>query len=416
VITSRQTGSVTFSGSSTTAAITTVDLSRAVLLIWSTASTTVFAAHATRAKLEASQITFSSLDGSISKTVEWLVLEADHWTVERGETALTGTTTDVAVSSVDVAKTWVVSSSDGTTSASMGVASHMSAADTLRLRVHTLDSGQRANWQLVTFTDATTVYSGQRTNTGSSVDFTVTAVDTSRSFVWLSATQHAGLADHYYSARLIDSTTVRMQRTPNSGAGAQSWQIIELPTGASVQYVAAATGGTATTTHTITAVDTSRTIAFAARDGRIARGAGSGNANVGRVSGRISLTSSTEITIVRGNATDSATWDVFVVEFAAAIPEVAATITATIAAPVASATIATIRPAVAATITATIAAPVASATVAVVSPTDPPDPLDMQPRRIRLGARLDDSVTLAATLNDRAGFGASLNDRIRIGG
>ncbi len=336
-----QSGSTTSTANGTrTVTITSVDPTKAFLL-WSSQSnlnrpvaseiggriangTTI---EFIRATDEASPVTV---------TIQWYVVEYGCGvSVQRGSLSMAATTNDVTISSVGSTNqaflTWskTPSATDIATADNDPIVGELTSPTNAQFRVDTADSGHTIYWQVVAFTDSTmiNVQHGTTSLASGSTSTTATlgaAVTTSRAFVLADARSTGDGVDigsGLVRARLTSSTQVTLDRAASGYAMTEiAWQAIELRDGSIVQSGNATLGaGTASSTPSLTTVDTSRATAIAA--GQPGAGQNGGRTSytsddvVGSGTATVAVTSSTQLTVTRGNTSGTADIPWFVIEW-----------------------------------------------------------------------------------------------------
>lgn len=141
--------------------------------------------------------------GNSTLTVEWQVVEYTGCSVQRGEVALSSTTsvTDT-ITSVDTAKSWLLFTYKCTTGASANIAQKMVRGAVTNATTLTFDKDQVGSpgvtldisWILIEFTDDTVVQSASEdfTTGETQQDVTITSVDTARSIASAGAISYTG--------------------------------------------------------------------------------------------------------------------------------------------------------------------------------------------------------------------------------
>lgn len=165
-----------------------------------------------------------------------------------------GTTDTVTIDSVDLSRTFVMTSSRinhfenwGATHNVRGV---LDDATTLRLQRSASDNTATASSCVVQMPDGVAVQSGETTISGLSEDETLTAVDLSRSFVVMRGStpdpgDFSGVNRRrgWVSGRFPDNETLRLERGSSSGDATYAWYVVEWP-GVDVSHHSLALEGT----------------------------------------------------------------------------------------------------------------------------------------------------------------------------
>jgi hypothetical protein len=214
------------------------------------------------------------------------------------------------------------------------VVGDLTSATNLQFHGTAVDPATYMSWQVVEFLNTADGYvqRGTTSLTGGATSTTITLsnpVDTGRSFVLVGATTHnntgSAIGDRLIRARLTAANTLVIDRSVSTVTDVDQiwWQVVQLGDGSTVQSgTATISGGTTGTTVALTAVDTSRSIAFAS--GQLSAGQSGGrsdrttNLTAGVGFGTLTLTGSTQLSIDRGATNDNADFGWYVITFTAA--------------------------------------------------------------------------------------------------
>jgi hypothetical protein len=280
---SRQTGTTTSSGTGTvTVTITAVDMTKS-FLVFQTRDTLnrpvsqIRGRIASNTTLEFARVT----DETATVNIRWYVVEYPCGVkVQHGQTTLSSTTTNVAITPVAAldqafvlwSKTPV--STETTTDQNDVLVAELTTTSNLQLRANGVPNTHVVWWQVIEYTDTAdiNVQKGTTTMTGAATSQTVTlptAVDPTKTFVLVSFQTSGTGADigaRMLRAQLTNSTTLTIDRSASGTPDDITeifWQTVEL-TGASVQRGSQNfAAGTAQRTVALSpSVVTARTIAF----------------------------------------------------------------------------------------------------------------------------------------------------------
>lgn len=224
---------------------TAVDLTKSFVLVSvapNTTSQTTDERWTVRSRLTTStNLELSRNESGIAVDVYWQVVQMDGASVQRNlrtlaSGAASGTST---ITSVSTSNSFLIMSYRGAAAVN-GIESQYMARGTITNgttltfnRVSTTNSVDIA-WEVVSMSDGTTVQTGARSTTATgntTLDQTITAVDTSKSFVYLSAqggsgTATANLDEASWTGTLTSSTNLRLQRGGSGTNGTVNWQVI----------------------------------------------------------------------------------------------------------------------------------------------------------------------------------------------
>lgn len=272
----------------------------------------------------------------ITIVIEWSVVEYSCGVnVQRGSVAPSAATVNVTIAAVNsVAAAFVTWSKlpnppDTTWGANDPLVGELTSTTNLQLRQDISAPSATIHWQVVEFTDATTinVQKGSTSLTGGATSTTATlgtAVTPARTFVLVGARSSGNGVDigsGMVRARLTNATTVTFDRSvANYDVTEISWQAVELKDGSAVQSGSASLGsGTASTTATITAVDLAKTTSFLSTQTNGGQNGGRTayvtNDIIGVACATAKLTTTTQLTLTRTNTAAAADFAWFVVSW-----------------------------------------------------------------------------------------------------
>lgn len=339
-----QTGTTTSTGNgTTTVTITSVNTSRAFLLFTASGDQSRPITYELGGRIATSTtlefIRVSDNSPAVNVSIRWYVVEYNCGvTVQRGSFSQTATSTDITISAVPslndafVTYSKTVASGDQTYGDNDPLVGELTTTTNLQFRVSAALAAHNVYWQVVSFDDSTklNVQKGSSTafsaGTVTSTNVTISAVNTARTFVLVNETIAAGigaddLGSGYIRGRLTSTTNLALDRGgTNYLLPEVFWQVIELRDGSSVQSGnTTLASSTLSTNVTITAVTLARSTAFSA--GQFGGGLSSGLTTYtaddagGNANATFSLTSTTNLQIVRTNSVGSATFSWFVVSW-----------------------------------------------------------------------------------------------------
>ena len=316
--------------SSTTATISAVDTTKSFLTysirgsdsdpqdIWVTGVLT-----------NSTTITFAREGTQGNVTIEWAVTEfSSGVTVQRGVATMSATPTDVTITGVDLSTSFPLINhrAGGTVFGENDfVSAQLTSSTNLRLATAVSTFSNVVPWQVVTYDDAT-VQSGTVAfgTTESSDTATITAVDTSKSWLAYTVTSTDGTAtdigQKMIRGRLTNSTTLTFDRYNTGQAMEVTWYLVEFTDSTEVQHSSASfASGTSTATATLaTPVDRSRSIATGGYLGYGGRTTYNTDDNPGYGWFTTDLVSATELEIRRGVTGASADLGWFAIEWVCA--------------------------------------------------------------------------------------------------
>ncbi len=331
-----QSGSATIAdgNTSTTATVTAVDLSKSFLVFSLTGSDTNPNNLQVSGQITATTtLTFTRVGTSGAVSINWYVAEfTSGATVQRGTlTPMTGTTHNVTISSVDLAKAVPIISyakAGSTFGEDDFVKAKLTSATNLELtRVGGADG--TVEWQVVEFTNAAVQSGDVAFGAGeSSKTDTLTAVDTAKSWLVHSYSSASGtsadIGQKLVRGVVTNTTTLTFDRDNTGQTADLTWYLVEFTDATSVQHASEPFGAGETQRDvTITAVDLTRTFAIGGLYGRGGKSPYSTADDPGVGWMTANLTTTTNLQLTRG-LTGSTTADVgwFTVELANDAPTI----------------------------------------------------------------------------------------------
>ncbi len=329
-----QTGEVTFTAATQNVTITSVDLTKSILIFSERNNLPSPQEASVRGQLTtATNLRLAKNTATGSVTVRWYVAEFDSGiTVQRGTTALGATTVNQAITAVNLAESFVIVSKDksgtGFSNDDFGRA-RLSSTTNLEFATNG-GSGGNADWQVVSFPGAsvqrniTSMASGTGTSTA-----TITSVDLTRSILLFSYNASNGTAANIgqkmLRGRFSSATQLEFSRDNTGATVSIAWEAIQLPIGNTVQSAISSFSGTATQNDVaISAVNLARAIAFSANQSMYGNSWGrttySADDNPGLSSFTHQLLNTTTLRLQRATGIAGTTSSVsyFVVDFARA--------------------------------------------------------------------------------------------------
>jgi hypothetical protein len=258
----------------------------------------------------------------VTMTIEWSVVEyACGVNVQRGSVVQTATTVDVAITPVAAtAQAFVLWSKtphepDQAWDDNDPVVGDLTSTSNVQFRATALNVNHTIWWQVVEFTDASTinVQRGTTSLTGGVTSTSVTlpsSVNTSRSFALVGTRQPDvnDLASVLVRGRLTGAATLTIDRSAGTyDVDEIGWQVVELLDGSTVQSGTATVSSSVLTTDVaITAVTLARTSAFVSTQNGAGQSGGrttyTADDVLGVASFGLTLTSTTNLHIARDNA------------------------------------------------------------------------------------------------------------------
>jgi hypothetical protein len=325
-----QSGTATLVGTSLDVAINPVVMTRSILFFNVRENLLDSGAASVRGQLtSATNIQFNRAAAAGNVTIQWYIAEfVSGVVVQRGSTLLTASPLNVAITSVDLGKTFVLSSW-AKPGVMMGnddyLRARLTSATSLELHHDTVGSTLDgiADWQVVTMANAS-VQSGNVSllTTDTSQTATISSVDTAKSFLianWSSLGTSVG--GNAIRSRITSPTQLTFDRGVTGTAVDLTWFVVTLNDGSTVQS-GNASFGTATTqvnVGSLSAVALSRSVAFLSgyqRGGSTPYPGVTPDDNAGVAWFTAELTSTTNLRLTRDATqgfTAEAPW--FVVEF-----------------------------------------------------------------------------------------------------
>ena len=323
-----QSGTLTLAGgsSSATATISAVDPSRSFLTYSLRGNSSTPSDFTINGVLtNSTTLTFSRVGTTGSVTIEWSVVEfASGVTVQRGtESIPNGGPIDVAISSVDLSRSFVLANvtGDGNTYGTDDfVIASLTSSTNLRLDLGN-GLGSNVAWQVVQYNEAvvqrgtTSFGSGDASRTA-----VVTAVDPAKSWLVYNHSTVDGSANNIgqklVRGLVTDPTTLTFDRSSTGQTMDLAWELVEFTDSTEVQH-ASANFTTSTTTRdvTVAAVDPTRSIAVGGTTLFGGRSAYTSNDNPGVGWFTTRLTSSTNLRVQRDAALATADLGWFVIHW-----------------------------------------------------------------------------------------------------
>lgn len=306
------TASIADGSATTTATITAVDLDTSFLVFSLTGSdANPNNIQVTGRITNSTTLTFARIGTSGAMSIAWYVAEfTTGATVQRGTLSpMTGTTSNVTISSVDTARampvvTYAKAGSDF--GANDYVKAKLTSATNLEItRVGGSDG--TVDWQVVEFTSAAVQTGDVAFGSGdASTAAAVTAVDTTKSWLVYSYSSDGGTAadigQKLVRGVVTNATTLTFDRDNTGQALDLTWYLVEFTDATTVQHGSEAFGGAETQRDVTlpTAVDLSATFAVGGVQGRGGKSpyAATDNPGVGWVTA--ALTTTTNLQLTRG--------------------------------------------------------------------------------------------------------------------
>ncbi|MGH7313504.1 MAG: PQQ-binding-like beta-propeller repeat protein [Candidatus Rokuibacteriota bacterium] len=274
-------------------------------------------------------IQFNREGTATTTTIEWYVAEfLGGVSVQHGSTNVTAAPMNVAISPVNLGKTFVLASwqKPGSTYGNDDVLrARLTSPTNLELTHDTAGStlDGTADWQVVSMANAS-VQRGDLSflSTDASLTVPVASVDTTKSFVVASWLSYGGaIGANFVRGRITSPTQLTFDRGTTGAALDLTWYLVTLTDGSSVQSGNASFGAAATQVDvSLSAVTLSRSVAFLSgnqRGGSTPYAGLSPNDNPGVGWFTADMTGTTNLRLTRsvtGSATAEAAW--FVVSFA----------------------------------------------------------------------------------------------------
>ncbi|MFQ5598429.1 MAG: hypothetical protein ACE5GK_10310 [Nitrospiria bacterium] len=271
-------------------------------------------------------------------TIQWHVVEhASGVNVQRGSVNQTATTINVPITPVaslnQAFVTWskTPAASDTDWDRTGPILGELTTLSNLQFRVNREESSHTIWWQVIEFTNPADILVQKGSTSMDSVLSTTvtlgTAVDVDKTFVLVGYRSDGGdpeVGRHMLRARLTNSTTLVIDRSVAGGGGDRIdeilWQAVQLNNASTQHGSRNFPGGSLTQNVPISAVDTTRAIAFASVQPvggqNMGRSPYEGDDIIGVGSVTMALQSN-QIVMQRNNAAATADIGWFVVEFAA---------------------------------------------------------------------------------------------------
>ncbi len=270
-----QTGTVTMSTATQTAAITTVDTSRSFVVCTNRTNSSNPTNRAT-CVLGASSVTITSSATNASEVVRWHVVEFEGGvTVQRGTASFSTTDSllNVGISTVDLSKSFVLIS-ERMNSTNQGIddqwtiRARLTTTTNLELSRNGTGTALTVAWQVVQMEGAS-VQRGLTTiaAAASSATAAIGSVTTGASFLVMSrrgAVASAGIETQYQGrGEISNGTTLTFSRDSTTNSVEVAWEVVTLSDGTSVQRGAAAAATTETILNaTLSAVVLAQSVPF----------------------------------------------------------------------------------------------------------------------------------------------------------
>lgn len=273
VIKAVQSGTISFlaADSSKTATVTAITTSKSVLFITLSGNNSSESRdNIVRATItNSTTLTFVRNTAANTVQVEWFLVEfSSGVAAQQGYQASVGTTSDITITSLTVAKSWSLLSQqdDGYGFYDVEPVSHyISAATNLKLQRSGTGVPCNANWQVVEYDNASVQQVSKALAAGdTTATSTITAVTTSKTFLQLSyrATSSTSTCEprNSWICDLTNTTTITYDRNTSNQAHSAIVYAVSISDAVSVQRARKAFGvGDTSLTATITAVTLSKT-------------------------------------------------------------------------------------------------------------------------------------------------------------
>ncbi len=272
-------------------------------------------------------IQFNRTGTATTITIKWYVAEfVSGVSVQRGSIPITVNPMNVAISPVNLGKTFVLTSwqkPGATYGADDFLRARLTSSSNLELSHVSGALDGTADWQVVTMANAS-VQSGNLSflSTDASLTATVASVDTTKSFLLASWDSTGdGIGANFVRGRITSPTQLTFDRGASGTALNLTWSLVTLNDGSTVRSGTASFASTATQVDVpLAPVTLTRSVAFLSglqRGGSTPYAGASPNDNPGVGWFTADLTSATNLRLTRavtGSATADAAW--FVVDFA----------------------------------------------------------------------------------------------------
>ena len=236
--------------------------------------------------------------------------------VQSGTTTITGGSKTVTITSVDTSKAFLVFSTRQNEEEpdEVQISGQITNATTLTFDRAADEKTINVTWYVAEFTSGVSVQRGRDTVSSSTVNVSLTSVDTSKSFALISlesaVNDNSYSADNFVRAKITSSTNLQLQAVTPNASLAVEWQVVEF-TDSSVQ-----TGdvefqtGDSSKTYTLTGVDTTKSwliYTYKSQDGT--------STDIGQKMVRGQITNATTLTFDRDNTGQTIDLSWFLVEF-----------------------------------------------------------------------------------------------------
>jgi|CXWL01.1.fsa_nt_gi hypothetical protein len=267
-----QSGTASFTTTTTDVTITSVDLTKAVLFFSYRVNNNTIAQIMVKGQISsATNVHFERITGGATVDIAWYVAEFHSGvTVQRAANTHASATTNVTITAVTLAQAFPVFSymNDGSTWGNDDqVTAQLTSTTNLQLvAAAALNTVNALEWQVADYRGATVETGTTTLNAGSaSTTQAITSVDLTRSIVMAEytspgnlLTDSAGVVTKFNSA-----TQLNFQRTGTVNALTIRWKVVQFPLGVHVQSGEESFTNAETQRNvTITAVDLTKTIAI----------------------------------------------------------------------------------------------------------------------------------------------------------
>ena len=148
--------------------------------------------------------------------------------IQRGENTLTLTTTDIAISAVDLTKSVVMVSlfSPSTSPANSLVGAEITSPTNLRLNLNTAGASPKVSWQVIEYNNVKSKQSGTTAIPSTNTNQSISAVNLSKSILIVSfRSTSTATSGHNNNAELTTSTNINFEINDATPTG--YWQVIE---------------------------------------------------------------------------------------------------------------------------------------------------------------------------------------------
>ncbi len=266
--------------------------------------------------------------------IRWQVAEfAEGVKVDHLTPPCYGTNTIVDISEVsDMNKTFLLYSShrDGTDQDQNQFRTvRLTATDQVMVGIPSTGScgSVRQALQVVQFNGTSVKRGVTGAMTGTSITATLSpSIDTSRTMLlysWRTAGSGADMCERMVRGEITSSTQITFTRATGCSGTTQidaiSWEVVEFTEGGLVRPITVNMNGNGAANVNIAAVDPTKSLIFAGgqwTNGQaLGEGSYAGDDIIGAMTGKFTLTNSTNVQVVRNNTQGTAKWSAFVVQF-----------------------------------------------------------------------------------------------------